>query len=259
VRQRNAEHRPIAKLRGAAPTSRPGGQGPSRCGAAWQGTKLIFTTRYGTPIEPRHFNRYRDRRCEKAGVRTITVHHARRTCGSLLADLDVHPRVAMQILRHAQFSITMEIYTEVSSEQTREALRRLGRALDELLRYFRVRRSSGLHGTGSELVFCGPPGTRTLNLRIKSPQLWRLPLYEAVPEFCPDSRLQIRLSAIEYQQVQAMIDCSASAGMTATGPASENQPQIRSGLRTSEHPRSTHLSPLSPPRATHYRPCNALI
>jgi integrase len=97
--------------------------------AAWQRTRLVFTTRYGTPIEPRNFNRYWDRRCEKAGVRTITVHDARRTCGSLLADLDVHPRVAMQILRHAQFSITMEIYTQVSSEQTREALRRLGESL----------------------------------------------------------------------------------------------------------------------------------
>lgn len=71
---------------------------------------------------------HQGRRCEKAGVRTITV-HARRTCGSLLADLDVHPRVAMQILRHAQFSITMEIYPQVSSEQTREALRRLGESL----------------------------------------------------------------------------------------------------------------------------------
>jgi hypothetical protein len=48
----------------------------------------------------------------------------------LLADLDVHPRAAMQILRHAQFSITLEIYPNVSSAQTREALRRLGEALD---------------------------------------------------------------------------------------------------------------------------------
>jgi hypothetical protein len=31
-----------------------------------------------------------------AGVPEITVHGARKTCGSLLATLDVHPRVAMQ-------------------------------------------------------------------------------------------------------------------------------------------------------------------
>jgi hypothetical protein len=36
----------------------------------------------------------------------------------------------MAILRHAKFSVTMEIYTQVSDEQTREALRKLGDSLD---------------------------------------------------------------------------------------------------------------------------------
>lgn len=98
-------------------------------GKAWHDTGLAITTRFGTGLEPRNFNRFWNRRCEAAGVRQITVHDARRTCGSLLADLDVHPRVAMQILRHAQFAITMEIYTQVSSAQTREALKRLGESL----------------------------------------------------------------------------------------------------------------------------------
>ena len=35
----------------------------------------------------------------------------RKTCGSLLAALDVHPRVAMQILRHSRIAVTMEIST----------------------------------------------------------------------------------------------------------------------------------------------------
>jgi integrase len=75
------------------------------------------------PIRPEQ------RRCEAAGLRQITVHDARRTCGSLLADLDVHPRVAMQILRHANFKITMEICTQVTDQQTRDALKRLGESL----------------------------------------------------------------------------------------------------------------------------------
>jgi len=37
---------------------------------------------------------------------------------------------AMAILRHARFSITMEIYTNVSTKATREALKRLGESLD---------------------------------------------------------------------------------------------------------------------------------
>jgi integrase len=100
-------------------------------GPAWQGSRLVFTTRFGTPIEPRNFNRAWDARCRRAGVRRITVHDARRTCASLLVDLDVHPRVAMQILRHADFSITMEVYSKVSPASTREALKRLGERLEE--------------------------------------------------------------------------------------------------------------------------------
>jgi integrase len=95
----------------------------------WTDTGLIFTTRYGTPIEPRNFTRSFDLRIRKAGVRRITVHGTRKTCGTLLAALDVHPRVAMQILRHSRISVTMEIYTDATSEATRAALKRLG---DEL-------------------------------------------------------------------------------------------------------------------------------
>jgi len=96
---------------------------------AWQDSNLMFTTKYGTPIEPRNFDRSWHARIARAGVPRITVHDGRRTCGSLLADLDVHPRVAMAILRHAQFAITMEIYTEVSDAATRTDLKKLGDSL----------------------------------------------------------------------------------------------------------------------------------
>jgi integrase len=58
------------------------------------------------------------------------VHGTRKTCGSLLAALDVHPRFAMQILRHSKIAVTMEIYTEVPSAATRDALEKLGQWLD---------------------------------------------------------------------------------------------------------------------------------
>jgi len=43
---------------------------------AWLGNGLVFTTRYGTPIEPRNFSRSFDRRIIKAGVpgSQCTVH-----------------------------------------------------------------------------------------------------------------------------------------------------------------------------------------
>jgi integrase len=88
----------------------------------------VFTTRYGTPIEPRNFNRSFDRRLAKAGV--PQDHRARKTCGSVLAALDVHQRVAMQVLRHSKIVLTMEIYAEVPSAVTRDALKKLGSWLD---------------------------------------------------------------------------------------------------------------------------------
>ncbi|MFI6522193.1 tyrosine recombinase XerC [Spirillospora sp. NPDC050679] len=95
-------------------------------GKGWQKNDLVFTTKTGRAIEPRNVNRAFEARCRTAGVKVIRVHDTRHTCGKLLAALDVHPRVAMQILRHSRISITMEIYTEVPSEVTRAALKRLG-------------------------------------------------------------------------------------------------------------------------------------
>lgn len=97
---------------------------------AWQDSGLVITTRHGTPFEPRNFLRSFTARSRKAGVRYIKPHGMRRTCASLLAALDVHPRVAMRILRHSKIAVTMEIYTEVPDEMTRDALRRLGEQLN---------------------------------------------------------------------------------------------------------------------------------
>jgi integrase len=95
----------------------------------WTESDLVFTTRYGTPVEPRNFTREFDRRCERAGVRRIRVHDTHHTCASLLAALDVHPQIAMQILRHSEIAVTMEVYTHVPSAGARRALRKLGKAL----------------------------------------------------------------------------------------------------------------------------------
>jgi integrase len=101
-----------------------------KAGDAWQESDLVFTTALGTPIDPRNFNRSWSARHARSEVRKITVHDGRRTCATLLVDLEVHPLHVMRILRHAQFSVTMEIYAQASSKKTREALKRLGESLD---------------------------------------------------------------------------------------------------------------------------------
>lgn len=90
----------------------------------------MLTTRLGTPIDPRNFHRAFVDRAKRAGVPVTPVRLTRKACASLLVALDVHPRSAMQILRHSKIAVTMEAYAEVVSASTKDALRRLGEQLD---------------------------------------------------------------------------------------------------------------------------------
>lgn len=100
-------------------------------GDMWGDCGLVFTTRLGDPLDPRNFHTAFKNRARKAGVPIVPVHATRRTCASLLVSLDVHPRVAMAVLRHSRISMTMEVYSQVSAQATREALRQLGGRLGD--------------------------------------------------------------------------------------------------------------------------------
>ncbi|HEY8621014.1 MAG TPA: tyrosine-type recombinase/integrase, partial [Dermatophilaceae bacterium] len=76
----------------------------------------MFNGNHGTPIDPRALNRRATARSDQAGVRHMTVHDAGRTCAMLLVDLEVHPRVIMRILRHADVSMTLEIYANARAD-----------------------------------------------------------------------------------------------------------------------------------------------
>jgi integrase len=91
---------------------------------------LVITTKLGRPVDPRNFYRAFQTRCRPAGVPTTTVHATGKACASLLVALDVHRRVAMQILRHSQIAVRMDEYSQVTSESTLRALKALGERLE---------------------------------------------------------------------------------------------------------------------------------
>lgn len=93
-------------------------------------TGLVVATGSGRPIEASNFRRSFANARRRAGVCKIHVHATHKTLASLLVALDVHPRVTMRGLRPAQISVTVNVYAEVSSEETRKPLRRLGDRLD---------------------------------------------------------------------------------------------------------------------------------
>lgn len=99
-------------------------------GELWQDSReLVFTTKFGTPIEPGNMTRMFAGRARRAGARVIPLRNTRHTCSSLLVALGVHPKVAMRILRHSQIAMTMEVYAEAGEEEVRDAVRQLSEAM----------------------------------------------------------------------------------------------------------------------------------
>jgi integrase len=77
-------------------------------------TELVFTTRHGTPVEPRTVNRMFRALTDAAGLRPIRVYDLRHGCVSLLLSLGVPPRTVMQIVGHTVMETTMERYGHVN-------------------------------------------------------------------------------------------------------------------------------------------------
>ncbi|WP_019354467.1 site-specific integrase [Streptomyces sp. AA1529] len=102
-------------------------------GEKWRGdgSGLIFTTKNGTPIEPRNLNRSFEALSARAGVRKVRFHDLRHTCASLLHEQGANARTIMQVLGHSSIRVTMDIYTFVRLDEQRDAIGRLGDALNE--------------------------------------------------------------------------------------------------------------------------------
>ncbi|GAA3362620.1 site-specific integrase [Streptomyces antimycoticus] len=103
-------------------------------GDKWKddGRDLVFTTKNGTPIEPRNLNRAFTLLCEKAGVRRVRFHDLRHTCASLLHEKGADARMIMEVLGHSSIRVTMDIYTFVRLDSQRSAFDRVGDALRDI-------------------------------------------------------------------------------------------------------------------------------
>ncbi|MGW6138948.1 site-specific integrase [Streptomyces sp. NPDC055140] len=100
-------------------------------GNNWKGTGhgLVFTTKNGTPIEPRNLNRSFEALSVRAGIRKVRFHDLRHTCASLLHEQGADARMIMEVLGHSSIRVTMDIYTFVRLDAQRSAFDRVGDAL----------------------------------------------------------------------------------------------------------------------------------
>lgn len=103
-----------------------------QAGSEWQDDDLVFTTQFGTPLDPRNVSRAFHKLLARTGLPRMRFHDLRHTCASLLLAQNVHPRVVMETLGHSRISTTMDLYSHVAPEVQRDAAVGMERALEEL-------------------------------------------------------------------------------------------------------------------------------
>lgn len=103
-------------------------QAADRVGAGdrWTDSGLVFTTRKGTPIEPRNINRTFDVLVARASVTRIRFHDLRHSCATLLFAQGVELQTIRDLLGHSSIGVTSAIYVDVIREVQRDAVDRLG-------------------------------------------------------------------------------------------------------------------------------------
>ena len=92
---------------------------------------MVFTTKLGTPLEPRNMNRNLDMLCERAAVPRIRFHDLRHSCATLLYDQGVPIENIQDVLGHSSPTVTKTIYVEATRKVQCDAIDRLGFLFDE--------------------------------------------------------------------------------------------------------------------------------
>jgi integrase len=81
------------------------------------------------PVDPRNDFREFRKLLAHAGLPPVRLHDLRHTAASLLLAQNVPARVVMEILGHSQIALTMNTYSHVAPEVSREAADRMARML----------------------------------------------------------------------------------------------------------------------------------
>lgn len=98
-------------------------------GGKWHDQGLVFTTRVGTPIDPRAVTAAFHKLTDDSELPSIRYHDLRHTAATLLLAQGVSPRTIMETLGHSQISLTLDTYSHVLPALTQEAADRMNAIL----------------------------------------------------------------------------------------------------------------------------------
>lgn len=86
---------------------------------------LVFCSEAGTLWDHSNVRNQYIKLLKKIGVPYIKFHALRHTFATRVMEVNIHPKVAQELLGHSTVSITMDIYSHVLPEQKREAIEKI--------------------------------------------------------------------------------------------------------------------------------------
>jgi integrase len=95
----------------------------------WVEGDFIFTSRRGTPLDPRNFYREFRAICDDAGLGHWHPHELRHSAASLMLAQGVKLHVVSQVLGHSSSRMTSDVYGHLLEPDRREAARAMGALL----------------------------------------------------------------------------------------------------------------------------------
>lgn len=98
-------------------------------GSEWVDTGAVFTTPFGTYVDPRNANRIFDSLCEAAKLAPRRFHALRHSAATIMYEQGVPLEVISETLRHAGLSVTKDIYVHIREAVHRDAAAAMDRAL----------------------------------------------------------------------------------------------------------------------------------
>jgi integrase len=97
----------------------------------WTETGFVFTSSFGTPIDPRNLNRDFAAICQRAGLDHWHPHELRHSAASLMLASGVKLQVVSEVLGHASIRMTADVYGHILAPDREAAARAMDEALWE--------------------------------------------------------------------------------------------------------------------------------
>ncbi len=103
-----------------------------KAGPLWQEHDYVFCTSVGTHLNPtRDILDELKSLLKQADLPDIRFHDLRHSVATLLFAMNVHPKIAQELLGHSNISMTMDIYSHVMPGMQQGAIRQLNDMLIE--------------------------------------------------------------------------------------------------------------------------------